>query len=133
MYRGPKFGTKSQPNSSFPITKFLRLWYIQTKSLTSPLFRPKTRKTQGHASGVISPVAFLQRWCGLCGGVNPYAPVAGQDGGAAAAAPGGRGRASAAGGTAARAKRTTWTYPDNQNSWNYFDTDALPHGLRIYS
>ncbi|CAB1098159.1 GT48 [Ectocarpus sp. CCAP 1310/34] len=84
---------------------------------------------QGHASGAISPVAFLQRWCGLCGGVNPYARVAGEDGGAsaAAAAPGGRGRV----GAAARGKRTTWTYPDNHNSWNYFDTDALPHGLRI--
>lgn len=94
--------------------------------------------TQGHASGEISLVAFLQQSCGLCGGVNPYAPVAGTASGGAgtgtAAGGGRRGSTEAAlvGGTAT-AKRTTWTYPDNQNSWNYFDTDSLPHGLSIYS
>lgn len=88
---------------------------------------------QGHASGDISLVTFLQQYCGLCGGVNPYAPVAGTASASAASAAHGRGGAAAAVPRAASAKRTTWTYPDNHNSWNYFDTDSLPHGLGIYA
>jgi len=71
-------------------------------------------------------VRFLQEYCGLCGGVNPYAAVAGTV--PATSGVGGR-----LGSRSASAKRTTWTYSDNQNAWNYFDTDALPHGLKINS
>ena len=50
---------------------------------------------QGHASGVLSPLAFFQR-LGLFGGVNPYTRVIGRDGTA-------RGRASGSAAAAAAA------------------------------
>lgn len=28
-------------------------------------------------------------------------------------------------------KRKTWTYPENQHMFNYFDTEALPHNMEI--
>lgn len=106
------------------------------------------QNSQGHMSGFLSPVSILQI-CGLCGSRNAYSRVGDSHGsstgaaaaggvirsssvetGAAGASSGKTGVVAGEFGTAASAKRKTWTYSANHETWNYFDIHHLPHSLR---